>query len=159
MAWRTVDGVEYLTRYTRQDGKQKVKSRGRRSPETDAIFEQFESTVLKARASGGSCGTTSCCPASWRRLTASPASWTSGRDPRLALVHGRQQPALAVRRDRPPRLRSASGVLAPTALVKDQDLQFVARTEDLETLNLDEIARPATSIRRVAPTNTTTTGI
>ncbi len=49
MGWRTVDGVEYLTRYTQENGKKKGRSLGRRSPETEAIMEQFDSTVLKAR--------------------------------------------------------------------------------------------------------------
>ena len=45
---RTVDGVEYLTRYTQEDGK-KGRSLGRRSPETEAQMAHFENTVLKAR--------------------------------------------------------------------------------------------------------------
>ena len=49
MGWRTVDGVEYLTRYTQENGKKKGRSLGRRSPETEARMEQFDSTVLKAR--------------------------------------------------------------------------------------------------------------
>jgi hypothetical protein len=48
MGWRTVDGVEYLTRYTQEDGK-KGRSLGRRSPETEAQMAHFENTVLKAR--------------------------------------------------------------------------------------------------------------
>jgi hypothetical protein len=49
MGWKTVDGVKYLTRYTQEDGKKKGRSLGRRSPETEARMEQFDSTVLKAR--------------------------------------------------------------------------------------------------------------
>ena len=49
MGWKTVDGVEYLTRYFQEDGKKKGRSLGRRSPETEAWFEEFDSTVLKAR--------------------------------------------------------------------------------------------------------------
>lgn len=49
MAWRTVDGVEYLTRYTQVDGKKQARSLGRRSSQTEAQMEQFEKTVLRAR--------------------------------------------------------------------------------------------------------------
>ncbi|MGL9620219.1 hypothetical protein QRQ56_19560 [Bradyrhizobium sp. U531] len=141
MAWRTVDGIEYLTRYTRQDGKQKVKSLGRRTPETEAIFEQFESTVLKARRVRRelredvlmSCKLAKAYGVA--RLHGRLAEtldwlWYTGASSRLSVFGGTALLAY----------ESGSGILAPAALIKDQHLQFVARTEDLETLNLAEIA-------------------
>ncbi|MEY9465526.1 hypothetical protein ABH973_005939 [Bradyrhizobium ottawaense] len=140
MGWRTVDGVEYLTRYTQENGKKKGRSLGRRSPETEAIMEQFDSTVLKARR----------IRREYREdvlLTCKLAKaygiarlhgrfahtldwlWYTDASRRLSLFGGSALLAY----------ESASGILAPTALVKDQHLQFVARTEDIETLNLDEI--------------------
>ncbi|MBW7974598.1 hypothetical protein [Bradyrhizobium sp. BR 10289] len=141
MAWRTVDGIEYLTRYTREDGKQKVKSLGRRTPETEAIFAQFESTVLKARRVRRelredvllSCKLAKAYGVArlhGRLAETLDRLWYTGASSRVSLFGGSALLAY----------ESGSGILAPAALVKDRHLQFVARTEDLETLNLAEIA-------------------
>jgi hypothetical protein len=141
MAWRKIDGIEYLTRYTREDGKQKVRSLGPRSPENEAIFEQFESTVLKARRIRRELREDvllSCKLAKAHGIArlhgrlAEPLDWLwyTAATSRLSLFGGTALLAY----------ESASRVLTPAALIKDQHLQFVARSEDLEILNLDEIA-------------------
>jgi hypothetical protein len=140
MGWRTVDGVEYLTRYFQENGKKKGRSLGRRSPETEAWFEEFDSTVLKARR----------IRREYREdvlLTCKLAKaygiarlhgrfahvldrlWYADANKRLALFGGSALLAY----------ESGSRTLAPADLVKEDRLQFVSRSEDPEEIGLPEI--------------------
>lgn len=141
MAWRKIDGIEYLTRYTRENGRQKVKSMGRRSPETEAIFNDFDSTVLTARRVRReyredvllSCKLAKAYGIGrlhGRHAELLDRAWYAGINDRLSLFGGSALFGY----------ESASKILAPAELVKDDHLQFVARTEELDDLNLDEIA-------------------
>lgn len=141
MAWRTVDGVEYLTRYTQENGKKKGRSLGRRSPETEAIMEQFDSTVLKARR----------IRREYREdvlLTCKLAKahgvarlhgrfahtldwlWYTDANRRVALFGGTALLAY----------ESGSKTLTPGDLIKEDRLQFIAHSEDPEKIGLAEIA-------------------
>lgn len=141
MGWRTVDGVEYLTRYTQENGKKKGRSLGRRSPETEAIMEQFDSTVLKARR----------IRREYREdvlLTCKLAKahgiarlhgrfahtldwlWYTDANRRVALFGGTALLAY----------ESGSKTLPPIDLIKETRLQFIAHSEDPEKIGLAEIA-------------------
>src|ERR1700737_3051955 len=48
MGWRTVKGVEYLTRYYQENGKKRGKSLGGGSLETERMLKQFKETTLNA---------------------------------------------------------------------------------------------------------------
>jgi hypothetical protein len=140
MAWRMVDGVEYLTRYTQENGRKKGRSLGRRSPETEAVMEQFDSTVLKARR----------IRREYREdvlLTCKLAKaygiarlhgrfahildrlWYADANKRLALFGGSALLAY----------ESGSRTLAPADLFKEDRLQFISRSEDPEEIGLLEI--------------------
>lgn len=141
MGWRTVDGVEYLTRYTQENGKKKGRSLGRRSPETEAIMEQFDSTVLKARR----------IRREYREdvfLTCKLAKaygiarlhgrfahtldwlWYTDANKRVALFGGSALLAY----------ESGSKTLTPVDLIKEDKLQFIAHSDDPEKIGLLEIA-------------------
>lgn len=140
MGWRTVDGVEYLTRYTHEDGKKKGRSLGRRGPETEALMEQFDSTVLKARR----------IRREYREdvlLTCKLAKahgiarlqgrfahtldwlWYTDANKRVALFGGTALLAY----------ESGSKTLTPVDLVKEDRLQFISHSEDPEKIGLFEI--------------------
>jgi hypothetical protein len=140
MGWRTVDGVEYLTRYFQENGKKRGRSLGRRSPETEAWFEEFDSTVLKARR----------IRREYREdvlLTCKLAKaygiarlhgrfahtldwlWYTDANKRVALFGG--SALLAYESD--------SKTLAPADLVKEDRLQFISHSEDPEKIGLTEI--------------------
>jgi hypothetical protein len=140
MAWRTVDGVEYLTRYTQENGKKKGRSLGRRSPETEAIFEQFDSTVLTARRI--------------RREYREDVLLTCklAKAHGIARLHGRLAEPLdrLWKTDAVSRVsvfggtamlayESGSQTLTPADLIKDDHLQFIAHSEDPEKIGLIEI--------------------
>jgi hypothetical protein len=148
MGWRTVDGVEYLTRYTQVDGKKQGRSLGRRSPETEAIMEQFDSTVLKARR----------IRREYREdvlLTCKLAKahgvarlhgrfahtmdwlWYTDANRRVALFGGSALLAY----------ESGSKTLTPNDLIKEDRLQFIAHSEDPEKIGLAEIAEACGSGR------------
>lgn len=148
MGWRTVDGVEYLTRYTQENGKKKGRSLGRRSPETEAIMEQFDSTVLKARR----------IRREYREdvlLTCKLAKaygiarlhgrfahtldwlWYSDANKRVALFGGTALLAY----------ESRSRTLTPVDLIKEDRLQFIAHSDDPEKIGLVEIAEACGSGR------------
>jgi len=140
MAWRMIDGIEYLTRYTREDGKQKVKSLGRRSPETEAQFGQFESTVLKARRIRRelredillTCKLAKAHGVArlhGRFAHALDWLWYTDANRRVALFGGSALLAY----------ESGSRTLTPADLVKENHLQFIAHSEDPEKMGLAEI--------------------
>lgn len=141
MAWRTVDGVEYLTRYTQENGKKKGRSLGRRSPETEAIMEQFDSTVLKARRIRReyredvllSCKLAKAYGIA--RLHGRFAHtldwlWYTDAIKRVALFGGSALMAY----------ESGSKTLTPVELIKEPHLQFIAHSENPEEMGLAEIA-------------------
>lgn len=140
MGWKTVDGVEYLTRYFQENGKKKGRSLGRRSPETEAWFEEFDSTVLKARR----------IRREYREdvlLTCKLAKaygiarlhgrfahtldwlWYTDANKRVALFGGSALLAY----------ESGSRTLAPADLIKEDRLQFISHSEDPEKIDLSEI--------------------
>ena len=140
MAWRTVDGVEYLTRYTQVDGKKQGRSLGRRSPETEAQMEQFDSTVLKARRI--------------RREKREDVLLTCklAKAHGVARLHGKFADALdwLWYTDAGKRIalfggsallgyESASDILAPADLIKDDHLQFIAKSDDPSRMGIEEI--------------------
>ncbi|MDH2403251.1 hypothetical protein QCM77_25370 [Bradyrhizobium sp. SSUT18] len=140
MGWRTVDGVEYLTRYTQEGGKKKGRSLGRRGPETEKIFEQFDSTVLKARRIRRelredvllSCKLAKAYGVA--RLHGRFAEtldwlWYTGANSRVALFGGNALLAY----------ESNSKTLTPADLIKDTHLQFIAHSEDPAKMGLVEI--------------------
>lgn len=141
MGWRTVDGVEYLTRYTQENGKKRGRSLGRRSPETEAIMERFDSTVLKARRI--------------RREMREEVLLTCklAKAHGIARLHGRLADTLdwlwytdAIKRvalfggTALLAYESQSETLTPARLIKEDHLQFIAHSEDPEKMGLDEIA-------------------
>lgn len=141
MGWRTVDGVEYLTRYTQENGKKKGRSLGRRSPETEAIMEQFDSTVLKARRIRRelredvllSCKLAKAYGVA--RLHGRFAEtldwlWYTGANTRVALFGGNALLAY----------ESGAKTLTPVDLIKETHLRFIAHSEDPAEMGLDEIA-------------------
>ncbi|MFC7699502.1 hypothetical protein ACFQX9_22735 [Bradyrhizobium sp. GCM10028915] len=141
MGWRTVDGVEYLTRYTQENSKKKGRSLGRRSPETEAIMEQFESTVLKARRIRReyredvllSCKLAKAYGIA--RLHGRFAEtldwlWYTDANKRVALFGGSALLAY----------ESGSKTLTPVELIKEDRLRFIAHSEDPEKIGLEEIA-------------------
>lgn len=141
MGWRTVDGVEYLTRYTQENGKKKGRSLGRRSPETEAIMEQFDSTVLKARRIRReyredvllSCKLAKAYGIA--RLHGRFAHtldwlWYTDAIKRMALFGGSALLAY----------ESGSKTLTPVELIKETHLKFIAHSEDPAEMGLDEIA-------------------
>ena len=140
MGWRTVDGVEYLTRYTHEHGKKKGRSLGRRSPATEAQLAHFENTVLRARQilrDRRKDVTLTC------RLAKAHGSarlhgrfsetldwlWMADISHRVALFGGSALLAY----------ENMAGVMAPTGLIKDDHLQFLARTDDTGKIGLEEI--------------------
>jgi hypothetical protein len=147
MGWRGVDGVEYLTRYTQEDGKKKGRSLGRRSPETEAQMDHFDSTVLKARR----------IRREYREdvlLTCKLAKaygiarlhgrfahsldwlWYTDANKRVALFGGSALLAY----------ESGSQMLAPA--VKEDRLQFISHSEDPEKIGLVEIMEACGSTGR-----------
>jgi hypothetical protein len=149
MAWRTVDGVEYLTRYTQENGRKKGRSLGRRSPETEAIMEQFDSTVLKARR----------IRREYREdvlLTCKLAKaygiarlhgrlahildrlWYADAKKRIALFGGSALLAY----------ESGSKTLMPIGLLREYHLQFISRSEDPEDIGLPEIVEACRTINQ-----------
>jgi hypothetical protein len=140
MGWRTVDGVEYLTRYTQADGKKQGRSLGRRSPETEAIMEQFDSTVLKARRIRReyredvllTCKLAKAhgiARLHGRFAHALDWLWYTDANRRVALFGGSALLAY----------ESGSRTLTPADLVKENHLQFIAHSEDPEKMGLAEI--------------------
>lgn len=141
MGWRTVDGVEYLTRYTQENGKKKGRSLGRRSPETEAIMEQFDSTVLKARRIRRelredvllSCKLAKAYGIArlhGRFAEALDWLWYTGANARVALFGGSALLAY----------ESGSKTLTSAGLIKESHLQFIAHAEDPAKMGLVEIA-------------------
>jgi hypothetical protein len=138
MGWRTVKGVEYLTRYTQEDGRKKGRSLGRRGPETEAMLKNFEETtgkarrILKAEREGVAL---TCRLAKAHGLARLPSRfaetldwfWYVDINRRLSLFGGTALLAY----------ESEAGVLAPANLVKDDHLQFIARS--LDDIGLEEI--------------------
>jgi hypothetical protein len=140
MGWRTVDGVEYLTRYTQEDGKKKGRSLGRRSPETEAQMEQFDSTVLKARRIRRELREDvllACKLAKAHGIArlhgrfAGPLDWLwyTQANRRVAVFGGSALLAY----------ESGSKTLTPVELIKDDHLQFIAHSDDPEKMGLAEI--------------------
>lgn len=140
MGWRTVDGVEYLTRYTQEDGRKKGRSLGRRSPETEAQMEQFDSTVLKARRIRReyredvllTCKLAKAYGIArlhGRFAHALDWLWYTDANKRVALFGGSALLAY----------ESGSQTMAPADLVKEDRLQFISHSEDPEKIGLVEI--------------------
>jgi hypothetical protein len=149
MAWRMVDGIEYLTRYTQENGKKKGRSLGRRSPETEATMEQFDSTVLKARRLRRELreGVLLACKLAKAygiaRLHGRFAHildrlWYSDANKRIALFGGSALLAY----------ESGSRTMAPADLVKEDRLQFISRSEDPEEIGLPEIMEACRTINQ-----------
>jgi len=141
MGWRTVDGVEYLTRYTQEDGKKKSRTLGRRSPETEAQMEQFDSTVLKARRIRREYREDvllTCKLAKAHGIARLPGRfahtldwlWYTDANKRVALFGGSALLAY----------ESGSGTSTPADLIKEDRLQFIAHSEDPGKIGLLEIA-------------------
>lgn len=140
MGWRTVDGVEYLTRYTHEDGKKRGRSLGRRSPETEALMEKFDSTVLQARRVRRELREDvllTCKLAKAHgvaRLHGRFADtldwlWYTGASKRVALFGGSGLLAY----------ESGSQTLTPIDLVKENHLTFISHSEDPAQMGLAEI--------------------
>ncbi|ABE62883.1 hypothetical protein Nham_2086 [Nitrobacter hamburgensis X14] len=140
MGWKKVKGAEYLVRYFREDGKKKFFSYGRRSAETEATFKHFEDTAGRARKiikdQRGDFDL--CCRLAkahgLARLPGRQAAildwfWYTGVTDRLSLFGGAALLAYEI----------GAGALASISLTKDGHLQFIAKTGDVEALNLDEI--------------------
>jgi hypothetical protein len=141
MGWKTVKGVEYLVRYYREDGKKKFTSYGRRSEETEAKLKQFEETTGRARqiVKGQRDDVALACRLAkahgLARLPGRQAEtlewfWYTGVTDRLSLFGGAALFAY----------EGKAGALAPADLVKEDRLQFIARTSDVAALGLDEIS-------------------
>ena len=140
MGWRTVDNVEYLTRYTQENGRKKGRSLGRRSPETEAIMAQFESTVLKARRVRRELRNDvqlTCKLAKAHgiaRLHGRFAEtldwlWYTDANRRVALFGGSALLAY----------ESRSKVFTPADLIREDRLQFVSHAEDPHEIGVAEI--------------------
>lgn len=140
MGWKTVNGVEYLARYYREDGKKKFISHGRRSKETEAKLRQFEETTGKAREIVKERRdeiALACRLAKAHGLARLPGRqaetlewfWYAGVTDRLWLFGGGALLAY----------EGKAGTLAPADLVKEDRLQFIARTSNVTELGLDEI--------------------
>jgi hypothetical protein len=138
MAFRKVGGVDYLTRYTQEDGKKKARSLGRRSPETEAILKRFEETTLRARQvlkENRSDVNLFCRLAKAHNLARLPGPlaeplewlWYLDLDRRMSLFGGTALFAYEAK----------SNALAPASAIRDDHLQFVAPT--FEGLPLTEI--------------------
>lgn len=140
MGWRTVDGIEYLTRYAQVDGRKTANSLGRRNPKTEAQYAHFENTTLKARrilrehrdevalicrlakAHGVA------------RLHGKFAEtldwlWHTDANRRVALFGGSALFAY----------ESGSKILAPADLIKESHLQFISHSDDPVKMGLAEI--------------------
>jgi hypothetical protein len=143
MSWRTVKGVEYLTRWYQEDGKKKGKSLGRRSPETEATLKEFEDTTLKARRVLREMRddvALACRLAKAHGIARLPGRlaetldwfWYTDLNRRMALFGGTALLAY----------ESGSGTLAPPELIKDGHLQVVSHTEDIDLVlpAVDEIS-------------------
>ncbi len=141
MGWRKVDGVDYLTRYTQENGKKKGRSLGRRGPETEAQLAEFENTVLKARRTikerqdevALACRLAKAHGSA--RLHGRLAAmlewlWYTDADRRVALFGGSALLAY----------ESETGVLTPPDLIKERHLQFVARSDNYEEMALEDIS-------------------
>jgi hypothetical protein len=141
MGWKTVKGVEYLVRHYREDGKKKFTSYGRRSEETEAKLKHFEETTGRARQivkDQRDDVALACRLAKAHGLARLPGRqaetlewfWYTGVTDRLSLFGGAALLAY----------EGKAGALAPADIVKEDRLQFIARTSDIATLGLDEIA-------------------
>jgi hypothetical protein len=141
MGWKTVKGVEYLVRHYREDGKKKFTSYGRRSEETEAKLKHFEETTGRARQivkDQRDDVALACRLAKAHGLARLPGRqaetlewfWYTGVTDRLSLFGGAALLAY----------EGKAGALAPADIVKEDRLQFIARTSHIATLGLDEIA-------------------
>lgn len=141
MGWRQTDGVDYLTRYTQENGKKKGRSLGRRSPETEAQLAEFKNTVLKARRiikESRDDVALACRLAKAHgsaRLHGRHAEtldwlWYTDANRRVALFGG--SALLAYESD--------AGILTPPELFKDDHLQFISRSDDPLKIGLHEIS-------------------
>jgi hypothetical protein len=140
MGWKTVNGVEYLVRYYRQDGKKKFTSHGRRDEATEAMYKRFQETIVRAREivkERRDEVALACRLAKAHELARLPGRqaetlqwfWYAGATDRLSLFGGTALLAY----------EGKAGALAPADMVKEDRLQFIARTSDVAALGLDEI--------------------
>lgn len=139
MGWKTVKGAEYLVRYTQgDDGKKQFSSYGRRSPETERIYEEFLNTAGNARAVRKQLRervALHCRLAKAYGIARLPGRqaeivdrfWMGGISEHLSLVGGTALFAYEF----------GSRTLAPARLIKDDHLQFFAHSTG--GLDFDEI--------------------
>ena len=139
MGWKTVKGAEYLVRYSQgEDGKKQFTSYGRRSPETEEKYDHFLKTAGHARTvikQQKDAVALHCRLAKAYGLARLPGRyaeildwfWYTDITRRLSLFGGSALLAY----------EAGSRTLTSAGLVKDEHLQFIARTTD--GLNLDEI--------------------
>jgi hypothetical protein len=141
MGWKIVKGVEYLVRYLSEEGKKKFTSYGRRNEKTEEMYRRFEETTGRAREiirEERDEVALHCRLAKAHGLARLPGRqaetlewcWYLDITARLSLFGGAALLAY----------EGHAGALAPAPLVKEDFLQFVARTSDVEALGLDEIA-------------------
>ena len=141
MAWKVVNGHEYLTRY-RQDpetGKKKWTSMGRRSPETEATYDAFmgrrdgaRQTILDSRDDIALSGRLAKAHG-LARLPVKSAEmlrsfWLKSLDKQLTLFCGTSLLAY----------EQQSKILTPASLVRDESLLFVS-DPSVEYIMIDEI--------------------
>jgi hypothetical protein len=139
MGWKKVKGAEYLVRYHQgEDGKKQFVSYGRRSPETEQTYDHFLKTTGNARTvikQQKDAIALHCRLAKAHGLARLPGRqaeildwfWYTDITRRLSLIGGTALLAY----------ETGSRTLAPARLVKDDHLQFFARS--IDGLNLDEI--------------------
>jgi hypothetical protein len=142
MDWRTVKGVEHLVRSYRKDGKEVRESLGQRSPSTERRLQRFNDDAVRFRHAlkeGRSQVDLVCRVAKAHGIGRLPGRfaetldrfWRADINARLSLFGGSALFAY----------ESGSKVFARHSLTRDDHLQFVARSEDLALLGLDEVAR------------------
>jgi hypothetical protein len=140
MGWKTVKGIEYLVRYQQgEDGKKRFSSFGRRSPETERKYDEFLNTAGNARTVRKELRETvalHCRLAKAYGIGRLPGRqaeivdrfWMTGVSQRLSLIGGTALLAY----------EAGSRTLAPARLIKDDHLQFFARS--IDGLDFEEIA-------------------
>jgi len=140
MGWKTVKGIEYLVRYQQgEDGKKRFSSFGRRSPETERKYDEFLNTAGNARTVRKELRETvalHCRLAKAYGIARLPGRqaeivdrfWMTGVSQRLSLIGGTALLAY----------EAGSRTLAPARLIKDDHLQFFARS--IDGLDFDVIA-------------------
>ena len=139
MGWKKVKGTEYLVRYLQgEDGKKEFTSYGKRSPETEKKYDHFVKTIGNARTvlkENREAVALHCRLAKAHGIARLPGRqaeildwmWYVDITRKMSLIGGTALLAY----------ESGSRTLAPARLVKEDHLQFFARS--IDGLDFDEI--------------------